>query len=268
MRREALIEARKKAGKSQEQVAEDVGCDRTSVSGWERGETTPHPRQRAAYAESLGVTLTELDYMLSSIPPPADRTAVWLSQYLSAEQSATELVVHEPHVVDGLLQTPEYARAIGRSVGVYGMSDDYADRNVEQRAWRRTRVLNGDMQLHVVQPEVPLHLQLGSPAAMAEQLDYLVEMGHRDNVTIQIVPYSVGQYEAFRMGAISIMTHPWVQGRSVYYRPYQGLAQIDDADHAANFLAAVESAMTLALSPDDSLAFIAQAADQWRHTDG
>lgn len=266
MRRAKLAESRKAGGKTQEQIAELVGVDRTTIGSWERGETTPHPQQRGPYAEALGVTLTELDTMLSSIPPSESRTPVWLSQYLGMEQSATEILVHVPHVVQGLLQTPAYARSIGLSVGD-GMSEEYARRNVEQRAWRQVRVHEGSLRLHVIQSEMALRLQMGSPAVMAEQMDHLLDLGERDHVTIQIVPFSVGQYEALRMGAISVMTHPWVQGRSVYYQPFQGTALVEDPDEAANFLTAVERAAALALSPDDSRTFIAEAAHQWRSTD-
>jgi transcriptional regulator with XRE-family HTH domain len=223
VRRERLIAARRALGKSQEQVGQEVGVDRTPV---------------------------------------------WLSQYLGMEQSATEIIDHESHVVDGLLQTPDYAAAIARSVGVVPTSEAYARRNVEQRAWRQVRVDNGDLVLHVIQPELALRLQIGGPAVMAAQMDKLVEMGQRPNVTVQVVPFSVGQYEALRMGSISIMTHPWAQGRSVYHLPYRDLALVEDADEAANFIAAIEQAMTLALSPEGSLAFIAQAGDVWRKTDG
>ena len=126
MRREALIAARKKAGKSQERVGQEVGVDRTTIGTWERGENTPQPHQRPPYADSLELSLAELDAMLTNIPPPEDRTPVWLSQYLGMEQSATEILVHEPHVVQGLLQTPDYAAAIARSVGVVPTSEAYA----------------------------------------------------------------------------------------------------------------------------------------------
>jgi transcriptional regulator with XRE-family HTH domain len=266
VRRERLIAARRKAGKSQEQVGELVSVDRTTVGTWERGERTPQPYQRPPYAEALGVTLGELDAMLTSIPN--ERPVLGLNQYLGMEQSASEILDHEPHVVHGLLQTPAYAEAIGRSVGVAPPSDDYAKRNVEQRSWRQVRLNNGALMLHVVQPEIALRLQMGSRAAMAEQMDRLVELGQQPNVTVQIVPFSVGQYEALRMGSISVMTHPWANDRSVYYVPWQGLVAIEDPEEAANFIEAVEQAATLALPPEESLAFIAQAGDQWRQTDG
>lgn len=266
MRREQLIKARKASGKSQEEIGQEVGVDRTTVGTWERGEYTPQPHQRGAYAEAINLTLTELDALLTTIASADDRTPIWLAQYLGMEQSATEIFGHEPHVIDGLLQTPDYAAAIARSVGVVPTSEAYARRNVEQRAYRQGRVNNGDLVLHVVQPEIALRLQVGTPTVMAEQMDRLIEMGHRPNVTIQIVPFSAGQYEALRMGCISIMTHPWVQGRSVYYLPYHGLALVDDTEEAEHFVAAVEHATTVALSPEDSLAFIAQAGEQWRQT--
>jgi len=133
MRRDRLVAARKALGKSQEQVGEEVGVDRTTIGTWERGEYTPQPYQRPPYADALEITLTELDALLTNIPPPEDRTPVWLSTYLGMEQSASEIIDHEPHVVDGLLQTPGYAAAIARSVGVVPTSEEYARRNVEQR---------------------------------------------------------------------------------------------------------------------------------------
>jgi hypothetical protein len=102
---------------------------------------------------------------------------------------------------------------------------------------------------------------------MADQIDHLVDMAQRDNVTLQIIPFEVGHYEAMRIGSISVMTHPWVQGRSVYWVRYPGMTEVTDLDEAAHFIAAVEQAATLALPPDQSLQFIAQAADQWRQTD-
>lgn len=264
MRREALISARRKAGKSQEQVGREIGVDRTTIGTWERGENTPQPHQRRPYAEALGITLTDLDAMLTGIPSTG--TPVWLAQYLGMEQSASAILAFERIVVHGLLQTPDYAAAIARSVGLGPPSEEYARRNVEQRAQRQARVVSGEMTLHVVQPEIALHLQLGTPATMAAQMDRLVELARRPNVTLQVVPFRVGQYEALRIGSFRVLTHPWVQGVSVYYLPYGGLAAVDDPEEAANFVAAVDQASTLALPPEDSLAFVAQAGDRWRNT--
>jgi transcriptional regulator with XRE-family HTH domain len=266
VRRERLSAARKAIGKTQEQVAEDVKVDRTTIGLWERGEYTPRPDQRPLYAEALGLSLAELDGLLSSIPSE-DRTPLWARQFLGMEQSATEILAHEPHVVHGLLQTSDYVAAIARSVGVAETSETYIKRNIEQRKWRQSRVYSGELRLHVVQPEIPLHLQMGDRTTMAAQMDQLAEIAGRPNVTLQIVPFSVGQYEALRMGSISIMSHPWVQGVSVYLVEHRGLAAIEDAAEAGNYVAAVEQAAGLALSPDASMRCIERIAKQWRTDD-
>jgi transcriptional regulator with XRE-family HTH domain len=253
-------------GKTQEQVGAEVGVDRTTIGTWERGEYTPAPQQRPAYADALGLTLSELDGMLTGIVTD-DRTPMMLSQFLGMEQSATQILAHEPHAVHGLFQSPEYAAGIARSVGVGETPESYVQRNVEQRQWRQARVLNGDLTLHVIQPEIPLRMQIGDRATMAEQMDRLIEMSTRANVTIQIVPFSVGQYEAFRMGSVSIMTHPWVRGASVYLVEHRGLAAIEDAEEAANYVAAVEQAANLALAPARSLTLIEKMARFWRTAD-
>jgi transcriptional regulator with XRE-family HTH domain len=266
MRRERLVAARKVIGKTQEQVAEEVGVDRTTIGTWERGEYTPAPQQRPAYANALGVSMSELDGMLTGIATE-DRTPLWASQFLGMEQSATGILAHEPHAVHGLFQTPAYAAGIARTVGVAETPESYVQRNVEQRRWRQARVLNGDLTLHVIQPEIPLRMQIGDRPTMAEQMDRLIEMAHRPNITIQIVPFSIGQYEALRMGSVSIMTHPWVRGVSVYLVEHRGLAAIEDAEEAANYIAAVEQAADLALSPAASLACIEEMAKLWRRAD-
>lgn len=264
MRRQKLADARKAAGRTQEEVAEQIDIDRTTIGKWERGESTPHPNQRPAYADALAISLHELDQLLTSLPPSPGKTPIWVAQYLAIEQSANEMRAHETQVIDGLLQTPDYAAAIAQSVGIGETPQSYVQRNIEQRKWRQARVVNGDLQLSVIQPETVLRLRLGDGATMAVQMDRLLEVGQQDNVTVQIVPFSVGQYEAMRMGAFKIFTHPWIQGYSVYVVRHEGTALIDSADEAANYVAGWDQAAGLALSSDESAALIKEAAEQWR----
>jgi hypothetical protein len=193
-----------------------------------------------------------------------ERTPVWLARYLGMEQSAVALRSHQPHVIDGLLQSPEYAAAIARSVGVEETPESYVRRNVEQRAWRQQRVTHGDITLHVVHHETCLRLQMADPATMAAQMDRLLETAELPSVTIQIVPYSVGQYEALRIGGITIMAHPWIIGASVFVQLPQRLMMLEDTDDVDNAVAAFDQASGLALSPAESLGLIAEAAQRWR----
>jgi len=262
VRRHRLVEARKAAGKTQEQVAELVEVDRTTIGKWERGESTPYPQQRPAYAAAISVTLSELASMLSSMPIDAGEIAGWLAHYLAMEQSATGIRVHEPKLVDGLLQTPAYVEAVVRCVGLAGVTDDYVTQNINQRRHRQQRVRTGDVGLEVIQAEQVLHVQLGTPQVMAEQLYSLADAAELPSVTVRVMPFTAGQYEARRLDSFSILAHPW-GNPTVCLSSYGGTRFITEADETAYFAQAFEQATHLALSPADSIALIRQMAHTW-----
>ena len=66
-RRHRLVGTRKEAGFSQEQLAEAVGVERSTVQRWERGETTPQPWARPKFAHALGISDQTLSELLGEI---------------------------------------------------------------------------------------------------------------------------------------------------------------------------------------------------------
>lgn len=263
MRRQRLVEARKAQGKNQEQVAHDIGVDRTTLSKWERGESTPYPQQRPAYAEALGVTLTELAAMLSSLPDGDDDPPTPLKIALAIEQAATEVRSHVLSVVNGLLQTPDYAAAIAQAVGTTPTPENYVKRNITQRAYRQRRVLDGHVDVAVVQPEAALRSRMGDAEIMAAQCRHLVELAALPTVTIQVVPFDVGQYEAQRIGTFGLNLLPFAMSPIVDLHGYGGVRLIDDPDEVAYFQDAFEHASRVALTPKASVRFLEQITREW-----
>lgn len=92
---ESLAQARKKAGLTQEAVAEKLGVSRQTISKWETDETLPDIRQSKKLASLYHMTLDELvDFdidvqelteMINSISDEVtekvDWTAVWAQKY-------------------------------------------------------------------------------------------------------------------------------------------------------------------------------------------
>jgi transcriptional regulator with XRE-family HTH domain len=263
VRRAKLAEARKAQGKSQEDIAEALEVHRTQVSQWERGEATPHPKIRATYAAAIGVSLSELHAMLSSLPADENDMPMPLKITLAVEQAATEIRSHVLNVVHGLLQTPDYAAAIARAVGTTPTPEDYVQRNIGQRAHRQQRVLNGDVELSIVQPETALRSRLGDNATMAAQLRHMAEMARKPNITVQIVPFDVGQYEAQRIGTFSLNVLRWSATPTVELHTYGGVRLIDDVDEVTYFQDAFDHACRQALSPKSSLQFIEDISEEW-----
>ncbi|MGA6208152.1 helix-turn-helix domain-containing protein [Nocardia testacea] len=266
MRRQRLMDARKSTGKTQEQIAAEVGVDRTTLGRWERNEGTPYPSQRARYAAALGVTMDELTALLSGIAARSEDFPEWLSTYFGMEQSATNIRTHEPRAVYGLLQCPAYMEALVSRVGVTGVSDTFVQRTVDQRLNRQKRVRSGELELDVIQPEAALRLQVGTAEVMAEQLDTLAELSELPNVTVRVTKFEAGQYEARRLNEFSIMMHPWGSPR-VHIEWYEGGRFITDADEVAYFISAFDHASRVALNPVGSRKFIRRLADEWRRGD-
>lgn len=72
-RRIELARLRRAQGWSQEGLAGELGVSRNSPYRWERGDTTPQPELRPAYARLLGISLFKLDALLGAVSE-ADKT--------------------------------------------------------------------------------------------------------------------------------------------------------------------------------------------------
>lgn len=85
-RRDALARRRREVCKTQEGLAMEVGVQRSTVTRWEAGDTTPSLWARPRIANALGVTLDQLDELLGTEPKgqdPAQATAADDSQLAS-----------------------------------------------------------------------------------------------------------------------------------------------------------------------------------------
>ena len=57
---ENILKLRKQNGLSQEQLGDQVGVTRQTISNWELGETAPNPEQLKALSKVLNVSIDEL----------------------------------------------------------------------------------------------------------------------------------------------------------------------------------------------------------------
>jgi transcriptional regulator with XRE-family HTH domain len=74
LKRLRLIQRRKALGYTQEGLAGQVGCERTTVIRWERAETEPQPWVRSRLTQVLQLTPEELGELLADITDvPAER---------------------------------------------------------------------------------------------------------------------------------------------------------------------------------------------------
>ncbi|MEU3188882.1 helix-turn-helix transcriptional regulator [Streptomyces sp. NPDC006923] len=120
----------------------------------------------------------------------------WFSGYVSLEEAAKTIRSYEPHFVPGLLQTEDYAREV-LTAGAVGKTTDpgRVDRHVALRTARQTLLTRPDAPTFwAVLDETVLRRPVGSPSVMRAQIDKLLEMAERPNVTLQIAELSAGHH--------------------------------------------------------------------------
>lgn len=115
--------------------------------------------------------------------------------YVELESEATKVRTFKIDLIDGLLQTAEYAAAVVRANSPKA-TEELVRHRVDARSRRQER-LTGEHPIHVeaVLTEGALRTRVGGPTAMRGQLDWLLELGTRSNVDLRVVP-AAGAYPA------------------------------------------------------------------------
>ncbi|WBQ04029.1 helix-turn-helix domain-containing protein [Kribbella sp. CA-293567] len=135
-----------------------------------------------------------------------DITPNWFHSYLGLEMAAELIRTYEVQFVPGLLQTPEYARAVIRlGRGERPLPTAEIDRLVALRKTRQ-EILQGTnpARFWAIVDESVLRRPIGGQAVLRGQLEYLAEVSRLPNVTLQILPFSAGGYAATG-GAFSLL---------------------------------------------------------------
>jgi hypothetical protein len=113
-------------------------------------------------------------------------------KYFQYEANASIIRQVALNLVAGLLQTEEYTRAL---LSAYGTSPERADRVVESRRERRELFeKEKPPQSFFIFDESVLRRAVGGPRVMARQIEHLVAMSRRPDVSIQVLPFSVGAH--------------------------------------------------------------------------
>ncbi|NKY52362.1 helix-turn-helix domain-containing protein [Nocardia vermiculata] len=113
--------------------------------------------------------------------------------YVGMESSAHKLTTVQPVVLPGLLQTPDYARTLTRSVFPDDTNDEL-DGRIRFRT-RRQAILTRKTRpvvLEAVIHETAIRRVVGSPEIMAKQLRHLADISTMTNVTVRTLPFSAG----------------------------------------------------------------------------
>ncbi|MGI5455637.1 helix-turn-helix domain-containing protein [Streptomyces sp. CA-249302] len=178
---------REAAGMTQPELGEAIGYGGEMVSSVERGRRSPKPDFLDKADETLGaggkISAMKKDLEEARYPKKVRDLA-------KLEDEAVELGAYANHNMHGLLQTPEYARALF-AIRQPAYTEEEIDRQVSARMARQ-RVFDRlpAPLLTFVQEEVTLRRPLGGRMVLRHQLEHLLEIGTLRHVRIQVMPTS------------------------------------------------------------------------------
>lgn len=184
-------------------------------------------------------------------------------ELLSVEDALLSIRQLEMIVIPGLLQTPEYARALITGVNP-GLPHDVAERRVIARIARQRVLTRPDpLQYHVILDEAVLTRPIGSAAVMRGQLDKLIGAGESERITVQVLPMAAGANPAVE-GSFSLLTLPEPIPDFGYAERPGGAAYIEDRDEVRTLTERWGILTERAHPPAKSLKLITSAGDAFR----
>lgn len=196
-----LRRMREERGWIQDHLAELVGCTGRHISAIETGRkppTLPFARRTdgaldlVGSADSFEREWREIKHgsLLEGFP-----------EYVGYEGRAVEIRLFEIGLIPGLLQTPEYARALADGDVQRGsITPEQAAERVSFLAERQEALVRPRPPIVlVVMDESCLHHAVGGPEVMDAQLQRLVEAASLPNWILQVSPFAIGARRAFNL---------------------------------------------------------------------
>ncbi|MFJ4513851.1 helix-turn-helix domain-containing protein [Streptomyces sp. NPDC088816] len=215
-----LRRIRESLGWTQEEAARRLGYQSLStVSKIEKGVQGLKIQQLPHFFEVYQIDGPALREELRNLVRRAGEADWWqryegvvddpLGDYLSLVESASSLFVFNPVAIHGLLQTPEYARAVTEGSRAWKTPEDI-ERFVAMRQEHQKNMLERDPALKIwaVLPEGLLRQEVGGKAVMRAQIEHLIGLARTDpNITIQVLPYRAGAHAGMD-GHFMLMSFP------------------------------------------------------------
>ncbi|KOG38614.1 helix-turn-helix domain-containing protein [Streptomyces resistomycificus] len=258
------------AGLTSGEAARLVGWHQSKVSRIETGASGVKPTDVRLLLDAYSVhdpQLREFLMVLAGSHEGGGRHHWWHAyrgvlpptyrDFISLESQASAMRTLETSVVPGLLQTPEYARAVTRAA-VDGLDEEKLDALVEVRLARQ-HVLRSDppLELSAVLDEAVLRREVGGPDIMARQLARLVEAGRLPQVRLQVLPFTAGAHIGIT-GPFVIFSFSRTSDLDVVVLDHlTSSLYLERKEDLQAYTEAFDALRIHALSPEDSMDYIA-----------
>ncbi|MFI1941860.1 helix-turn-helix domain-containing protein [Streptomyces purpureus] len=261
----ALRALRQASGKEAKAVARSAVMSASKLSKIETAKVAPSAADVERILTAIGVSDEVKEEYLEAVRAAATETTAWRlvrrmglhkaqQQTRALEAEMTLLRLFQPALMPGLLQTPEYIRAI---LSRHNLGEDMLTRTISARIERQQALYDSGKRLQFVITEPVLRWRIVSAARMAEQIDRLLFLSRLPNIGIRIVPLSARQED--------IANHAFVirDDRTVTVETVHAEIVVTDPRDVALYVRKFEGFAAMALSGDEMRAMLEGVRDDF-----
>ncbi|WP_019856416.1 helix-turn-helix domain-containing protein [Actinopolyspora mortivallis] len=267
-----LRRMREAAQRTHREVAAYLDCSQGKISQIELGRVPVRAADVRLMSEFYGATAEQLAELLElaeasqqrgwwqEYPGAARRSG--FDTYLGLETAASAVSVFGADPLPELLQTAEYHTALLNSSRSGLSSSEISDRLAVTAIRQRRLRGQGALELWAVLDEAALRRRVGGPRLMRRQLEHLVLMSYRRNVTLRVLPFDAGPHPLMGEHVTVFSFRDEAEQRVVHVGDSTNSRFLEREGDIEPYLAAFRRVCSLALEPKRSTMLISSIADE------
>ena len=271
--RSELVRLRKEKNLTQEQVAASLEWSASKLIRVEGGRSSISKTDLDALLRAYDVTSETQRGRLQNLNRGAKAVGWWNAyrsylapaylEYVGYEAGAVFIRQFQGSVVPGLLQTPDYARALTViSVEEPAMVDAVVGLRLQRQSELARR--EPPPRQYYILDEAVIRRNIGAPddpSIMPDQLMHIVSQARDDDrITVRVIPFSKGAHAGLS-GTFTLLEFDGGLPDLLYLDPGRDvIGVVGNDERIAEYADSFESLVEIALSPEESLEFIENAA--------
>ncbi|GAB3287948.1 helix-turn-helix domain-containing protein [Parasphingorhabdus pacifica] len=266
-----LRRMRESAGRTHREVAAQLDCSQGKISQIELGRVPVRTSDVRLMADFYGADEGQVTSLVDLAQDskqrgwwqeyPSIAQSTGLETYLGLETSAKAVSCFAAGPVPELLQTAEYSTALLGARGRTPEQEEGRERLAVTTA--RQQRLHGEqpLELWAVLDEAALRRNVGGSDVLRRQLEHLVLMGYRRNITIQVLPFTTGGHPLLGDSVTVFSFVNAADPQIVHLGDSASSRFLDKSADTHGYLTAFEQVCATGLPPKESSSFISAVAD-------
>ena len=264
-----LRDLRKQSGRTVEDVAGELLCSPPKISRIETGARPASLRDVRDLCTIYGVDDALRDRLMS-LAREAKQQGWWdkyediaIDRLIGLEIEATQISSYESCVIPWMFQTREYARAVIRGT-LPRIAAHILDERVTARLTRQ-EIITRESPPHFwsLVDESSLRRRVGSNQVMRDQLEGMAELATIPNMTLQVVPFSLGAHPGLD-NTFTLLEFQSGQPPVVHVANLAGGFYLERASDVDRYKEALMHLRAGALDPESSVSLIEQVRETFK----